>query len=44
MKTTPSLDVILDLNHPERLLERNALKAVGRYPTEAAARRMHRIV
>jgi HNH endonuclease len=32
---------ILGFNHPERLMERSALKAIGRYPTDSA---LHRIL
>jgi hypothetical protein len=31
---------LLDLNHPDRILERETLSAVERYPTEAARRRI----
>ena len=32
---------ILELNHPDRLLEREALRTVGRYPSAAATARIH---
>ncbi len=34
---------ILGFNHPKRLLERQTLQAIGRYPSAAAIKRMRRV-